>query len=169
MEVQTQIPVLDLTDNETGCCPRFNPLLWDEKIFDFDQYIFAKASSKSFMHIPLNLGKVMTQSMTEITKAEAASKDGYLILSHDLSNWKTDHYFLVDNEVPTLEMTRIEGRYFAKVFDGAYGDIPKWIKIMASMTASQGHEMKDLMAFYTTCPKCAKHYGHNYIVLFAKI
>ncbi len=33
----------------------------------------------------------------------------------------------------------------------------------------KGYNSNDMMAFYTTCPKCASHYGHNYIVLFSKV
>lgn len=27
----------------------------------------------------------------------------------------------------------------------------------------------DIYAFYTTCPRCAKVYGHNYVVLLARV
>ncbi|MHB8097656.1 MAG: hydrolase [Erysipelotrichaceae bacterium] len=26
-----------------------------------------------------------------------------------------------------------------------------------------------MFVFYTTCPNCAKVYGHNYVVLFGKL
>lgn len=29
--------------------------------------------------------------------------------------------------------------------------------------------MRRILAFYATCPKCAKHYGKNEVVLFAEV
>jgi hypothetical protein len=29
--------------------------------------------------------------------------------------------------------------------------------------------LETLYFFYTTCPKCAKHYGKNYVVAVAKV
>jgi hypothetical protein len=29
--------------------------------------------------------------------------------------------------------------------------------------------MQTLYCYYTTCPKCAKKYGKNYVVLLAKV
>ena len=34
---------------------------------------------------------------------------------------------------------------------------------------AQGQQMRKLYFFYTTCPKCAKHYGKNYVVAFAEV
>jgi hypothetical protein len=30
-------------------------------------------------------------------------------------------------------------------------------------------QLKKLYFFYTTCPKCAKYYGKNYVVLLAQV
>jgi hypothetical protein len=35
--------------------------------------------------------------------------------------------------------------------------------------ASKQKAMQKLYFFYTTCPKCAKAYGKNYVVLLAQI
>lgn len=35
--------------------------------------------------------------------------------------------------------------------------------------APKGKTMKKLYFSYTTCPACAKVYGKNYVVLFAKV
>jgi len=33
----------------------------------------------------------------------------------------------------------------------------------------KGRTLKEVYAYYTTCPKCAETYQHNYIALFAKV
>lgn len=169
MEILDKLPTMDFNDNETGCCPRFHPEDWDKKVFCLDNYMFAKARSKSIFHIPINLGKVMTDTMSSISKSDAEDKERYLILSHDNSMWSTDHYFLTTKEVSDLEMKSLKGNYITKVYEGPYNGIPKWIADFEEYIQSQGYTSKDFYAFYTTCPKCAKHYGANYVVLFASI
>ena len=34
---------------------------------------------------------------------------------------------------------------------------------------SKAKEFKKMYFFYTTCPKCAKFYGKNYIVILAEV
>jgi hypothetical protein len=40
---------------------------------------------------------------------------------------------------------------------------------MTDYVREQRKELKKLYFFYTTCPKCAKYYGKNYVVLLAQI
>jgi hypothetical protein len=40
---------------------------------------------------------------------------------------------------------------------------------MARYAASKGRAIDKLYFGYTTCPKCAKAYGHNHVVLFARV
>jgi hypothetical protein len=40
---------------------------------------------------------------------------------------------------------------------------------MDAMLANNGKKSKKYYFYYTTCPKCAKKYGHNYIVAFAEV
>ncbi|GAA0182508.1 hypothetical protein SH2C18_48760 [Clostridium sediminicola] len=169
MNNTNQLPIMNLGDNETGCCPRFVPEPWDEKTFVFDNVLFAKASTRSFFYMPLNLGKVMTRSQELIDQAKAVDKDRYMILSQDVSKWKANHYFKVSDNVPGMEMEKLSGTFMTKVFDAEYRDFPKLIQKLKSYIKEQGHEMKDFFVFYTTCPKCAKHYGKNYMVFFGRI
>ena len=130
---------------------------------------FIKASTKSFMYMPLNMSKVMTKTMNDINTAEAVAKDRYMILSKDVSKWSCDHYFLVDSEVPGYPTEDLSGRYFAKVYDGGFKEITSWIKTYQNETLSKGIQTEDMFMFYTTCPKCAAHYGHNYVVILGKV
>jgi hypothetical protein len=71
----------------------YNPENWDKKIFNFDELKFIKASTKSLMHMPINMGSVMTKTFGAIQGAKAETTEQYLILSKDISSWKSDHYF----------------------------------------------------------------------------
>lgn len=167
--VANELPIMDLNNSQTGCCPKFEPDKWDEKKFVFDNLLFAKASTKSFLFIPLNYGKVMTKSMRFIEASKAKDPDSNLILSHDVSRWRLDHYFKVSKEVAGMEMVRLSGTYITKVFDAPHKDIPKLIFKLEDYITEQGYQMTTRYSFYTTCPYCAETYGHNYIVLFGQI
>jgi len=64
---------------------------------------------------------------------------------------------------------KFSGTYLTKVFDDPYNDVPKWIKELAPYVVAKGKSVKKWFFYYTTCPKCAKKYGHNYVVTFAKV
>ncbi len=119
--------------------------------------------------MPINMGSVMTKTFGAIQGAKAETTEQYLILSKDISSWKSDHYFLVASDVPSYENLALNGNYYAKVYDGAFKELPKWMNEFEELLKSRGYSSHDMMAFYTTCPKCAIHYGHNYIVLFSKV
>ena len=40
---------------------------------------------------------------------------------------------------------------------------------MNDYVKSKDKRINKLFYFYTTCPKCAKTYGKNYVVLFAQV
>ena len=169
MEALKSLPIMDLTDNETGCCPRFYPEAWDNKTFEFDNLLFAKVTTRSVFHLPLNMNAVFTKAMAAIDSVQAHDPDRYLILSRDVSMWKAEHYFSVIKDVPGLNMVRLNGTYMTKVFDGDFRKLPKMIQATETFIHENGQEMKEQFAFYTTCPKCSKHYGHNYIVIFGRV
>jgi len=153
---------------ETGCCPRFNPEPWNEKEVTWQDKLFLKDHVRSFLHIPLNMGKVMTRNMERIQEADALTPEP-LTLSDDKSLWGADVYIAVSKEVPGAEMTRVSGTFLTKVFEGPYSNTGKWVKEMKDYVKSKGKELKKLYFFYTTCPNCAKVYGKNYTVLLATV
>ena len=169
MEVLTKLPKIDMTDNPTGCCPKFKPDIYDEKLIELDGVNMVKARTRSFLYMPLNMSSVMTRTMKAIRNARAEVKDNYLILSKDVSMWKAEHYFLVDKPVEGLENVKLTGSFMTKVFEGSYGQIPKWIEKMDCYVKERGYKTENFYYFYTTCPKCAKEYGKNYVVLFAQV
>jgi Bacterial hydrolase len=153
---------------ETGCCPRFDPEPWDDKEITFENKLFVKDRVRSVLHIPLNFGKVMVRNMEQI-KAADAEPDEMLLLSDENSLWGSDVYIAVSKDVPGAQMTRISGTFLTRAFEGPYKDIRQWIAQMKAHVASKKKEMEKLYFFYTTCPKCAKVYGKNYVVLLAQI
>jgi len=154
--------------SETGCCPRFNPQPWNEKEITFQDKLFIKDHVRSFLHIPLNFGKVMVKNMERIQKADALAPEP-LLLSDESSLWGADIYIAVSKDVPGAEMTRISGTFLTKVFEGPYKDAGKWAQQMKDYVKSKAKEIKKMYFFYTTCPKCAEFYGKNYTVILAQI
>ena len=167
--VKTTLPELDVAESETGCCPRFEPTAWDNQVFQFDSWPFVRAKTANFLHIPLNIGPVFTRTFQKIQKAEAAPDKTYLVLSRDASAWRGEHLFLVTKDVPESEMVTLSGTFLAKVFEGPYREAKNWCNEMGTYVAEQGKKLKSSYFFYTTCPKCAKHYGKNYVVGFAHV
>ena len=155
-------------NSETGCCPRFELGPWDKKEVTFKDKLFIKDHVTSFFHIPLNMNKVMVRNMEMIAKAGALA-DVPMVLSDEKSLWGADIYIAVSKDVPGAEMVKMSGTFLSNVFEGTYKNIRLWIKEMMYYIAKQGKQLKKLYFFYTTCPKCAKFYGKNYVVLLAQI
>lgn len=153
---------------ETGCCPRFDPEPWDSKEVAFKDRLFVKDRVRSFLHIPLNFGKVMVRNMERIQAAGALPPEP-LLLCDENSLWGCDVYIGVSKDVPGAEMARISGTFLTRVFEGPYQDVRKWIGQMRTYVESKKKALEKLYIFYTTCPKCAKYYGKNYTVLLAKV
>ncbi len=154
--------------SETGCCPRFNPEPWDEKEITWQDNLFIKDHVRSFLHIPLGFGKVMTKNMAMIEEADALAPEP-LTLSDENSLWGSDVYIAVSKEVQQAENVRISGTFLTKVFEGPYKNIGKWVKEMKTYGKAKGSEVKKMYFFYTTCPKCAKVYGKNYTVILTEV
>lgn len=81
----------------------------------------------------------------------------------------TNVFIDVSRDVKDGKMTTISGTFLSKVFEGHYKDMRKWIKEMERYVKSKGKEIKMQYFYYTTCSKCAKKYGKNYVVLLSKV
>ena len=93
----------------------------------------------------------------------------WLCLSDHTSKWNMDLYLAVDREIPDAENTTISGKFISKVYEGEFKDTGKWMKDFATFVKDKGLTMKKQYSWYTTCPKCAKKYGKNYVVLIAGV
>ncbi len=162
-----KLPKYDTSDNPTGCCPRFNPEDWDQQELHFKDKLFVKATTRSFFHIPINMGRVFPKTFKELEQANAMDMDDFAVLSYDISPWKGEHYFAVTKEVPGLENVRLSGDYLTHVFEGPYKNAREWYGEMKEYVEEKGKKPEKIYFFYTTCPKCAKEYGENYVVAIA--
>lgn len=152
---------------ETGCCPRFDPKQWQKKKVEFNDKLFLKDHVKSIFHIPLNYASVMKRDMEMIDQAGA--KADALILNDERSLWKSDVLVAVDKEIPGAEMEHLSGHFLTKVYEGPYNNMRKYIEDMKLFLTQKGESSDKFYFYYTYCPKCAKAYGKNYIVIFAHL
>lgn len=166
--VCTDLPAVDLDASETGCCPRFDPAPWDQQEFVFDRRPFVRATTVNFLHVPLNLHTVYQRVWAQVKAADAAPRGTFLVLSTDPSPWRGEHYFAVAHAVPAAENVTLSGTFLTKVFEGPFRDARRWCRDMQAYVSAQGRVIEKLYFFYTTCPKCARHYGQNYVVAFAE-
>jgi hypothetical protein len=152
----------------TGCCEPFNPEPWQEKKIVWRDKRFVTDHITSFLHIPLNMGQKITKNIEMIEKANAKAPQ-QLMLTDEKSLWGADIYIEVSKQVPGAEMSTLSGTFLTKVFEGAYQNVGTWAEEMKTYVQQKGKKLTKLYFSYTTCPKCAKAYGKNYVVLFAKI
>ena len=163
------LPHYDMSDNPTNCCPKFKQEGWDEQELHFKDKLFLKAKTRSVFHIPMNMGSVYPKAFADIKEANAYSDENFIVLSYDPSAWIGEHYFSVTKGVPGHEMAAITGDFLTKVFEGPYKNAPKWEKEMEGFVKKKGRQIKKTYFFYTTCPKCVKVYGKNYVVAVSEV
>lgn len=163
------LPKYDMSVNTTGCCAKFNPEGWDGQELHFRDAPFVRAETKALMHVPVNMGKVFSRVQQHLEEAGAFDPDNFIVLSRDVSPWKGEHFFAVAKPVTDEEMTSLSGDYITKVFEGPYRDAKDWYGELQGMVRARGKEPGNIFFFYTTCPKCAKAYGKNYVVGVAEI
>ncbi len=153
---------------KTGCCEPFNPEPWQDKEITWNEKLFVTDHISSFLHIPLNMGKKITENMALIEKS-GANSEVQLMLTDEKSLWSSDIYIDVAKEVPGTEMAKLSGTFLTKVFEGPFQNVGKWTEEMKEYVRSKGKQLTKIYYSYTTCPKCAKAYGKNYVVLFAQV
>lgn len=154
------------------CCPEFNVEKWDKKTFSWDNKKFIKNTIPEFFHIPFPpmIGKKISGMWKAVEQAGAAApqKENTLILFRDPTPFKGEIYISVEKDVPAKSNIAISGNFVSRVFDGGYNAIPKFVKVMDEYLAETGKKANDYYVHYAYCPKCAKTFGHNYMILFAK-
>jgi hypothetical protein len=150
------------------CCPKFNPKSWEGKTFEWKNKKFIKEKVFTIFHIPINFGSVMKKAMQKFDSTGAKCVDN-MGLSDHTSKWNMDVYLAVDKEIPNSKNVKISGKFISKVYEGPYKDTGKWCKNFEEYAKSKKLNIKKWYMWYTTCPKCAKKYGKNYIVIIARI
>jgi hypothetical protein len=154
------------------CCPEFDPKPWHDKTHEWQDKLFIRKSIPQIFHIPLPgfYGRAVGKLWKQAADAKAAPdlKD-FLMLAYDPSPWKSELYVMVNKEVAGAENVRLSGTYVSKVFDGPFNHVPQYIKEMDIYLSGKDKFARKYYFYFTTCPKCARKYGHNYMVAFAEL
>jgi hypothetical protein len=150
------------------CCPQFDPEPWDEKEFVWENKRFITDSVFTIFHMPINLGAAMRRMSDKCMNAEAPMTD-WLCLSEFISQWKMNLYLAVDRKVEGADNETISGKFISKVYEGPFKDSGKWMKDFQKYVGEKGKTAQRNFVWYTTCPKCAKKFGKNYVVQIAQI
>jgi hypothetical protein len=153
---------------ETGCCKRFDPKPWDEKVLTWKGKLFVKYHVVTFFNIPLNMAGVMKKSQERLS-SEKAYPETPLMLYECTSLFGAEAYIEVTKEIAGERMERISGTMLSKVFEGPYSQMGAWMSGMRKWAESKGKKPQKIYTFFTMCPGCAKAYGQNYTVLLAKV
>jgi hypothetical protein len=155
------------TEN-TECCPRLEPSLWEDKIHEWNNKLFIRDKVKTFFFMPINFGGVMKRIIGKVEAAGAEMPDS-LCLSDHTSKWNMDILLAVDREVPGAENLKLSGKFYSKVYEGNFNKTGEWCKDFEAVAKSKGMEVKKWYMWYTTCPKCAKKYGKNHVVIISEV
>ncbi|MDD2646530.1 MAG: hypothetical protein PHV78_01400 [Patescibacteria group bacterium] len=164
-----------MNNNEQSkeCCPEFNVEKWDKKTISWNNKKFIKDTMPEFFHIPFppTIAKKITRMWQAVEQAgaSAANKEDTLILFRDPTPFKGEIYISVEKDVSAENNVVISGNFVSRIFDGGYNDIPKFLKVMNEYLAEMEKKAKDYYIHYAYCPKCAKKFGHNYMIIFAKV
>mmetsp|Transcript_25966 Transcript_25966/g.54847 ORF Transcript_25966/g.54847 Transcript_25966/m.54847 type:complete len:185 (-) Transcript_25966:229-783(-) len=182
------LPKFDLA---TYTDPDGNPhkeISWKEKPF-------VKDGTFCFFYIPLAFGRAMSRSLKKIEDAGAAvtQKDDFMVMSDCHSPWYSNIYVTIanDKEVEGENIEKISGSFLAKAFEGDYSNMGNWAREMQSLVKeileknnnknandkqhmdsinnANGNTNTKMYFYYPTCPKCAKKYGKNHVVIYAKM
>ena len=78
-------------------------------------------------------------------------------------------YLAVDKEILGVENMTLSGKFLSQVYEGPFQDTGKWCKDFEQFAQSKNMAISKLYMWYTTCPKCAKKYGKNYVVIVAQV
>jgi len=152
----------------TGCCPRFDPTAWDGQDVTWNDKLFVRDRVHCLLHVPLDFGAVMKRARGRIEAAGALEPEGP-VLAEPVSPWRTDVYVAVSRKVPGADHERLSGTFFTKVFEGPYGRARQWCEDTRALLAERGRTAERMFTWYTTCPRCAKAYGSNPVVMVARI
>lgn len=156
-------------NSQTGCCAPLDSEKWDNKTLTWTDKPFLKDHIRALLHIPLNFGSVISRDHKAIEDAAAYPEDPIWLID-EVSPWGSDVYVAVDRAaLPGKTVETLSGTFMTKVFEGPYRDLGSWIHQMHQHVHAAGRQVKKLYFFYATCPKCARHFEKNEVVIFAQI
>ncbi len=158
--------------NETSiteeCCPKFDSSLWEGKTFNWENKKFIKGKVLSIFYMPINYGSVITKLSDKVKQAGAEMTD-WLCLSDCKSKWSTEILLAVDKNIPEAENVTLSGKFMSKVYEGDFKNTNSWYEDFNKYVKENNFSVKKMFMWYTTCPKCAKKYGKNYVVIVGEV
>ncbi|MBN1502269.1 hypothetical protein JW930_01890 [Candidatus Woesearchaeota archaeon] len=154
--------------NKEECCPKFNPGPWDGKILEWKNKRFVKDKVFTLFYMPMNFGSVIKKLQNKMDAANAKCPD-WMGLSDHTSKWNMDIYVAADKEIPDAVNVTLSGKFLSKVYEGDFKETGTWCKDFEAYAKSKKMEIKKQYMWYTTCPKCAKKYGKNYVVIIGEV
>lgn len=157
-----------MAENTEICCPEFIPAPWDDKIIEWNNRRFIKGKVRTMFFMPMNFGKVI-RKLDEKIRNSGSSVEDWLCLSDHTSKWNMDIYLAVDKEIKGVENVMLTGKFYSRVYEGPFKDTGKWCDDFKKQAEAKGLKIKKWYMWYTTCPKCAKKYGKNYVVIISEI
>lgn len=150
------------------CCKAFDPAPWEDQTFEWKDKFFIKGRVLTFLYVPMNFGQVMRRLVRLAEPSDAMTSD-QLALSQHMSPWRMDVYLAVQREVPGAENMTLSGRFYSKVYEGPFSKTKEWCEDFEAAAGEKGLAVSKWYMWYTTCPKCAKEYGKNYVVIIGRI
>lgn len=156
--------------NTTGCCPVPDVGAWDRTVVHFADKPFIRRYSRSLFYVPVTLSSALAAAHREAEAAGATMPPTQaMILSRDISPFRAEQLYAVTHPVPGSDNVTLDGDFASRVFDGPYRDAGRWNAAIRDYATSSGRTPAEVYFFYTTCPRCAKAYGHNYVVALARL
>jgi hypothetical protein len=104
-----------------------------------------------------------------LIEAAGAVPEQPLMLTDEKSKWGADILIAVTRPVPGARMTTLSGTFATGIYEGPFSEAGTWAEDMRRRLTAEGREAEKLYFAYTTCPRCARAYGKNYVVLFARL
>ena len=154
--------------NENECCPKFDPAPFGMVyLFEWNKKKFIKEKVTTFLYMPMNFGSVMKKLDEKVRAAQATIPD-WMCLSDHTSKWNMNVYVAVDKDIPGAENMTLSGKFLSKVYEGPFQDTGSWCKDFEQFAQGKRVAISKMYMWYTTCPKCAKKYGKNYVVIVAQ-
>ncbi|PWD97718.1 hydrolase [Marinilabilia rubra] len=149
------------------CCPKFDPAPWQEKRFDWHDKLFVKDHVFTLFYMPITFGRTVKRMLKKLEASDATCQDN-MILSDHTSKWNMDLYMAVDKPLKDAENVTFNGHMLSKVYEGPYKDTGKWCNDFETFAGEHKLNINQWFMWYTTCPKCAKKYGKNYVAILGK-
>jgi hypothetical protein len=162
------VNIIYMDEENTECCPKFNPKPWNEKIFEWKNKRFIKDKVFTLFYIPINFGSSMTKSVKRIEDAGGKMLDG-MVLSEHTSKWNMNLNLAVDKKIVGAENVILSGKFVSKVYEGSFKNTGVWMKDFETYIKTKKMTTEKMYYWYTTCPKCAQKYGNNYVVIIGEV